>query len=148
MKISAFLVVLALMFGCSPKPTADPAGSMVQNSPAALCFTSPNIHGTIGMVDKTGALVTTGAFLQDSPPNRVLKFQQWGPSTAVVDSWTDHTVANGHIQTTILFHGTGNITGHGNDDTYTQGTFFTDIFIAGPNSCAYKNATMNLNYTD
>src|SRR5579863_6716564 len=97
--------------------------------------TKDPLRSTVPMADEAvpPVLVSTGALVSDAGGTWSLSFTTWGPSTAVVDSATFVQVGN-HYHLTIDFHGTGNLTGHGNDDTYTNGNFQCDVTIEFSNS--------------
>jgi hypothetical protein len=123
--------------------------TLKQSNQGQAGFKTP-LQGTIPMADEAvpPVLVATGAFLSsDDNGAKVLNFQQWGPSDAVIDSWTFVPVGN-HYHLTITFHGTGNLTGKGNDDTYTSGNFQCDVSYGEGNSAGFTKAVMTLTYTD
>jgi hypothetical protein len=111
----------------------------------------PPAQSTLSMHDQNNNAVSVFVSILNKGGANTLRFNQWGPSTAVIDSLTTTGNFNGfptHFHMT--FHGTGNITGHGNDDAYT-GTLDCDLSYSGENGrweSIFKHGSASVTYTD
>jgi hypothetical protein len=130
--------------------------TLTQVNPIAFGTVVPPIQVNFGMKNSLTGNTDSVVPGIDVPPNsgNQILFQAWGPSSPTIDSLVlTGNFAGFPTHAHWVFHGTGNITGHGKDDAY-NGTLDYDLSYSlnteNPPTyrCFGKHATASITYTE